>query len=443
AGALAWSAGRCDAAAKVLDDAEVAAATTGTGDAVAALRVSVLAGRGQPHRAIGVADGLDRDALDGVGRMLLAWGLSAALGEAGRVGRLDEVAADGYAAARTVPEASHLRFGLGIVGVHSLYLAGCLHKATELAEALHRESHGAEAVRPMTATVLGQAALHVGDLESAQRHLRVAIASGVDVSGGLGALLGVCLARALAISGRHDDAEAVLAGVPVFAEFPLWEAERLLSLAWVHAAGGVVSEAIAVVRESADTLASQGRCGAEVLALQAATQFGDRTTVDRLTELADHVQGPRVIAAGAHARGLRDGDAGTLLDAARQYEALGDRVAGADAAAYAAVVLKEHGKSGSAMTAAAMARRLAGGCGALTPAVMAVTMPNPFTQRQREVIALAAAGLPNREIAARLVTSVRTIEGHLFRASQRAGVSTREELIAVLEGRVVPRSEAG
>jgi DNA-binding NarL/FixJ family response regulator len=91
------------------------------------------------------------------------------------------------------------------------------------------------------------------------------------------------------------------------------------------------------------------------------------------------------------------------------------------------------------MTAAAVARRLADACGAVTPAVRAAAMPNPFTQRQREIIALAAAGLTNRQIAGRLVMSVRTVEGHLFRASQRAGVSTRDGLIALLEGRLDPR----
>ena len=68
-------------------------------------------------------------------------------------------------------------------------------------------------------------------------------------------------------------------------------------------------------------------------------------------------------------------------------------------------------------------------------------MANPFTERQREVIGLAASGLTNRQIAARLVMSVRTVEGHLFRASQRAGISTREGLIALLEGRADRRPD--
>lgn len=442
AAGLAWSAGQAGAAARVLADAETHATDAGLMDSILALRVSVHAGSGQPHRAVAVADRLNLDALDAAGRMLLAWGLSAALGEAGRLDRLASAAADGYAVARTAAEASHLRFGLGILHVHSLNLAGCIPEAMEIAEGLRRESHDADSVRPMTATVMGQAALHAGELGQAQRYLREAASSGVDAGGGLGALLGVCLARALAMTGARDDAQAALAKVPAFQDFALWEAERLLTAAWVHAVSGVVSKAAAVARESARGLSGQGRYGAEVLALQYATQFGDRTAAARLAELTGLVQGPRVITAALHARGLRDRDADALLEAARRYEEFGDRVAAADAAAQAAVALREKGLAGSAMTAAAVARRLADACGSVTPAVRAAAMPNPFTQRQREIIALAAAGLTNRQIAARLVMSVRTVEGHLFRASQRAGVSTRDELIALLEGRLDPRPAA-
>ncbi|HEY5857178.1 MAG TPA: helix-turn-helix transcriptional regulator [Aldersonia sp.] len=62
----------------------------------------------------------------------------------------------------------------------------------------------------------------------------------------------------------------------------------------------------------------------------------------------------------------------------------------------------------------------------------ATTTPIPITERQHKIIALAAAGLSNREIAERLVTSVRTVEGHLFRASQRTGIRTRAGLVALL-----------
>jgi DNA-binding NarL/FixJ family response regulator len=60
--------------------------------------------------------------------------------------------------------------------------------------------------------------------------------------------------------------------------------------------------------------------------------------------------------------------------------------------------------------------------------------PQPFTDRQREIISLAAQGLSNKEIADRLTMSVRSVEGHLFRASQRVGANNREQLISILQG---------
>jgi DNA-binding NarL/FixJ family response regulator len=63
-----------------------------------------------------------------------------------------------------------------------------------------------------------------------------------------------------------------------------------------------------------------------------------------------------------------------------------------------------------------------------------VAAPLPLTNREREIITLAAGGLSNRQIADRLVVSVRTVEGHLYRACAKLGVSDRAELAARLRG---------
>jgi DNA-binding NarL/FixJ family response regulator len=124
-----------------------------------------------------------------------------------------------------------------------------------------------------------------------------------------------------------------------------------------------------------------------------------------------------------------------LVEASHQYEAFGDRLAAADAAAQAVVAYQHAGLRGAAMTASATTQRLAGECqGAQTPALRAATTPHPFTARQREIISLAAQGLSNKEIAARLTMSIRSVEGHLFRASQRVAANNREQLISILRG---------
>ena len=63
---------------------------------------------------------------------------------------------------------------------------------------------------------------------------------------------------------------------------------------------------------------------------------------------------------------------------------------------------------------------------------MIAARPLPLTAREREIAALAARGLSNKTIADRLTVSVRTVEGHLYRAGIKLGVSERTALAEVL-----------
>ncbi|BBY82530.1 hypothetical protein MPUL_36880 [Mycolicibacterium pulveris] len=78
-----------------------------------------------------------------------------------------------------------------------------------------------------------------------------------------------------------------------------------------------------------------------------------------------------------------------------------------------------------------MAKELSDACGGLCTPALRAPAGQPLTGRQREVVELVVAGLSNREIAERLVMSVRGVEGHVYRACQRVSVSTREELAAI------------
>ncbi|HSS09642.1 MAG TPA: helix-turn-helix transcriptional regulator, partial [Acidimicrobiales bacterium] len=69
---------------------------------------------------------------------------------------------------------------------------------------------------------------------------------------------------------------------------------------------------------------------------------------------------------------------------------------------------------------------------AMTPALLTTGPSARLTRREQEIARLAAAGHSNREIAERLVVSIRTVEGHLLRTYVKLGVQTREELTAVL-----------
>jgi DNA-binding CsgD family transcriptional regulator len=81
------------------------------------------------------------------------------------------------------------------------------------------------------------------------------------------------------------------------------------------------------------------------------------------------------------------------------------------------------------------------------PALAALAAPPALTAREREIVTLAsrlgshrfvprpdrdrfAGGLSNRQIAERLTVSVRTVEGHLYRACSKLGAGDRTELAA-------------
>lgn len=57
--------------------------------------------------------------------------------------------------------------------------------------------------------------------------------------------------------------------------------------------------------------------------------------------------------------------------------------------------------------------------------------PETLTEREKEVIFLAATGLKNKQIAQRLFVSVRTIEAHLGNVFGKLGVASRTEAIFV------------
>lgn len=245
------------------------------------------------------------------------------------------------------------------------------------------------------------------------------------------------LTQALAMAGDAAAARRALAELDAerHPAFVFHEPEILLARGWVAAAQGAVSEAITLAHEAAAVAAGRGQLAHEVLALQTAVCFGDRTVAGRLAALATRVDGPRAPVAAVQAAALATDDGDSLQAASVQLEQMGDLLAAADAAAQAAAAYTHRDRGSSAKAAAARAHRLAEACeGARTPALIAAARPLPLTEREREVVTLAAQGLSNREVANRLVVSVRTVEGHLYRVGAKLGTTNRAELAALLRG---------
>jgi DNA-binding CsgD family transcriptional regulator len=73
--------------------------------------------------------------------------------------------------------------------------------------------------------------------------------------------------------------------------------------------------------------------------------------------------------------------------------------------------------------------------GASTTALRKAGEPVAFTDREREVVMLLGHGLSSRAIAERLTLSVRTVEGHIYRAIAKTGAEDRDELARMLPRR--------
>jgi DNA-binding NarL/FixJ family response regulator len=156
----------------------------------------------------------------------------------------------------------------------------------------------------------------------------------------------------------------------------------------------------------------------------------------RLRELTGSCDTPWLDVFAAHAEALAADDGAALDAAADALEARGALLRAALAAAAAAEAHARAGRRSSATRSRGRAARLLTGCpGAVGVAVPRhdVVPPVDLTRREREIAGMAATGLSNAEIAGRLGVGVRTVEGHLLRASTKLGIRRRADLAAALD----------
>jgi DNA-binding CsgD family transcriptional regulator len=253
---------------------------------------------------------------------------------------------------------------------------------------------------------------------------------------GVGYWLALAYTETLARAG-HVDAAVDMMTMTERTRHPAYvflEPNRLLAQAWVAAARGRSTEAVELAGQAADLACSHGQYAREVLSLQTAIQLGDRGNAGRLAAIATVVEGPRagLAARWASAQAAKDGQ--LLLEVSHDLEAMGDRIAAADAAAHAAAVFAAQNLRGARLTASSRATQLIGECGASTPATRQASAPIPLTGREREIAALIREGLSNKQIAETLTMSVRTVEGHIYRACAKLGLAGRGDLASLVGG---------
>jgi DNA-binding CsgD family transcriptional regulator/tetratricopeptide (TPR) repeat protein len=371
-------------------------------------------------------------------KMLAATAKMIAAGEQGRVDDLALTVAFARTLGETSPSTGLLRFALAEAHCSALQLFGS-PGATDVVESVRDDDQPPDVYR-WVAMMAGSVSLSHGRVDLAVRQLRDALSAHRPAFfGGWLCRYYIDLAIALAVRGEADAAEQCLNRLASVRrpETAWFEPMEMLATAWISAATGAVTRAIGEARSAAVTAASRGQAAREVLCLQVATRFGDATTVTRLGELVRVVGGVRATVAARHAAALAAGDGDGLMAVSTAHEEIGDLLSGVDAAAQASVVLRAANLRGSALIATNRARELAGRCGDVhTPALSGAAAPAVFTGRMREVAMLVGGGLTNREIADRLQLSVRTVEGHLYRAAVRVGARDRNELARAI-GHVV------
>ena len=366
----------------------------------------------------------------------MAWVLAQIYADAGRAADAVGAADAGHAVATRTLDAPHMRFNIADAEVSALLLAGEITEALAVAERTQQQAANLPgAAQLLGPAVAGRAALGAGDLHKACLLLEQA-ADGLSASYaiGWGFRYRVPQVTALAMRGLTREAAAELAALDtVSRRTRSLDYERSLARAWVAAGQGAVSEAIHDALSAAERAAAKGQFAAEVLCLQTATQFGDRTGAPRLHELESIVEGPRAGLAARFAAALREGDGAELSSLSEEFERMGDLVAAVDAAAQAALTYRRQDLRGSALGSSARAEALAEQCGgASTPALRQASEPLPFTDREAEIVMLIGEGLSNREVAERLTVSIRTVESHIYRAMLKTGTTSRDELAALL-----------
>jgi len=379
--------------------------------------------------------------LSDINAMMAAVALVMSAGALGHIGAHTAMAQAAITRATDSYETAHLRFWFGGVYLRACRLNGlideCQRATAELA-ALASDAPGRASANLVF--LKGHSALMRGELREAVRLLREALAAAEHH--GAATLRPACyfaLVEAHAKLGEAQQATEMLAAVRAVVppDYLFMHTGLAVATGWAQAAAGALSDAVATVLAEADTARSRDQPTHELACLQAAVQWGagDRLAevATRTSELAAQLQLPLADTVAGHAEALVKGDGERLLAISDEYQRIGDRCTAADAAAQAAVLLTGAHLRSRGVYAASVAGQLARDCGGLcTPATRSPVSPTPWTGRQREVAELVAAGLSNKQIAERLVMSTRTVEGHVLRACQRVGATSRAELGAIM-----------
>lgn len=431
---LFWNCGEIDSAGRVLAEVRDRAHSEVGIELIHALETAFAFFTGDLTMTMRSEPPLCAEELSPAATVLLALATAHALAKAGRFDEVAGIADIGLRAAAR-GRSGTIRFSLGIAEVMALVTAGDYCRAETVAERYATMAAGVPEPDAMAGVLFGLVHLARGQLPLACSVLE----DSAPVLSGAAPSMWPMLASAWSAQAEAARGNAVSASValrhcenaygPQIAAF---QPELELARAWERASHGQTSEGRAHALRAAQRARRFGMLAVELRALHTAVRFGDPTHADRLAELAETLATPLAEAVAAHARGLADQNGDLLSTTSDRFAAMGAFAFAADAAAQASAEYARSGQRSKQLEASTRTQWLAGQGDIHTPAVAAAAQPLPITAREREIAMLVAAGLPNREIAARLSVSVRTIDGHLYRMFAKLGIERRDQLIRLL-----------
>jgi DNA-binding CsgD family transcriptional regulator len=330
--------------------------------------------------------------------------------------------------------------GAYLLAVRALVLTDRHDEARSAIAALRAgaEARGSLPLRAAAAWQAGELALRTGDLPTAEREARAALDLARDhlrpVTDGAADVL----ARALIERGALAEAEAVFD-----------ERDRHgLARARLHLARGDYERAHALAAEpSGHSEWTPWRATAALALAHLGRRDEAAVLADDEVHRAKRFGAPTPLAAALHARAVAEPDDAVrielclralraldgvtaVLDATRIRLELGDALARSGARARARDALRPALADADAVGAdplADRARRALVATG-IRPRRAALEGLDSLTPRQHEICALALDGRGNREIAAALFLSIKTVETHLAAAYRKLGIRSRAEL---------------
>jgi DNA-binding NarL/FixJ family response regulator len=356
----------------------------------------------------------------------------------GLMGRGDEVAA---MAERGRSIANHIdgviRYMMDVVEVQALVLRGDFDAADERSAGMARITSSGQYLAWGSANLIAATvACARGRFADVVWRMEQTVAALTTESAAWWTLPSLVLAQSYCVLGRSDAAAALIAELKSRSGAgyaAVYRPQLLIAEAWLAAAQGAVSVAVATALEAADLAKQCEQRAVEMLALHDAVRFGDRTVLQRLVDVAGGVDGRLARAYGVHAVALLNRDAAAVFSAARGFEQMGALLSAADAAAQAAEMFAAQGDRHGAAEAAATAERIGAECGGIrTPALALAAQPLPLSAREREIANLVAQGLSNRQVAEQLSLSTRTVEGHIYNACKALRLANRDALAAII-----------